>query len=446
MKEKGWDLMVKYLLYVIITISLFPFQGHLAVLAGLCTSLMGIFVIKIIKGTITIKQVNYRNNKYFIIFMLLLLLYSIASIFWARDIGGWMNYNIYLYIATSIFLVSNYVFNTVDDFIDIFKYISLISIIHNIIGWINITTKHYIFSSSPLIPDFLEKGNPLSLFNNTNDFATFLVFSIFVNIIIVMIEKRKWARVFYSVNILSSLILIYETMSRANYLALLLGIMAYILLISNKKNLLYFFGVSFCVLALVLYMIPTVNITVNNVLFGKVFNFGDEIRVNLIKNAFLFLNESKGFGIGAGNIAHYLQNYSTYYTNNINSLHNWWLDILVNYGVVFFISYIIFYIKMIIKLNKIRLAHHSNLFLKYTSISFISILFAYTIGSTSSSSNFPIIWIWVFFSIITSFLNIETSDQTVSVLNLNQVKDPQLSIENQLFDTKKHGGVIFWKL
>ncbi|QII82449.1 O-antigen ligase family protein [Jeotgalibaca arthritidis] len=403
--------MIKYLLYVIVTVTLFPFQGHLLILAGLSSILIGIFILKAVKGTITINQSDYHNNRYSILFMLVLLIYSLISIIWSEDLNGWLNYNIYIYIATCVMVVINYIFKSSEDFYELFNYVGLLTIIHNIIGWVNVTTGKYIFSTSPLIPDFKERGNPLSLFNNTNDFATFLVFSIFICFAIMMVEKNKKIKLLYLFTIMSSIFLIYKTMSRANYLALALGIATYILFISNRKKVWLMVIGSTLLFIVSIYVIPSVSFTVNHVLLNKFFNSGDEIRINLIKNAFVFLRDSNGLGIGAGNIAYYLENHSIYNTNNINSVHNWWLDILVNYGYVIFIFYIIFYGNLIWKLNKIRLQSYTNPFIKYTSVSLISILVSYIMGSTSSSSNFPIIWIWVFFGIVVSYLNILSVDK-----------------------------------
>jgi len=396
--------MVKFLLYLILTIAMFPFKGHLAILVVISSALLFLFANKLINGTITIRQIDYHRNRYFIIFMLILLTYSVLSIFWSVDLRGWLNYNIYLYIATVSLIVCNYILNTKEAFLEMFNYISITSIIHNVIGWINIITGNYILSSSPLIPDFREKGNPLSLFNNTNDFATYLVFTIFINLVVILTTNKRKQKVIYSLTILSSLIMIYETMSRANYLALTLGIVVFTFLISNNKKILFLLSTISGFLLASFFAIPKIFGTVNDMVFSKILNSGDLIRINLIKNGFAFLEDSKGFGIGAGNISYYLENYGVFDTYNIHSLHNWWLDILVTYGIVIFCLYLIYYGKLLVDLNKIK--NNGDQFIRYTAIAFLSILSSYLIGSGSSSSNFPIIWIWIFFSIMIAFLNI----------------------------------------
>ena len=57
-------------------------------------------------------------------------------------------------------------------------------------------------------------------------------------------------------------------------------------------------------------------------------------------------------GIGSGNMDYYMQNYAIYPTNNIPNMHNYWMEILVTYGIVIFIIFCICYLKTIIEIMK----------------------------------------------------------------------------------------------
>lgn len=405
--------MVKLLLFIILTIAMFPFSGHLAILVVLSGVLVILFVSKLKSGSITIYQGDFHKNKYFVIFMMSLLAYSIISLLWVQDISGWIYYNVYLFIATVSIVVCNNVLKTKKDFLEIFSYISFMSVIHNIIGWINVLTGEYILSTSPLIPDFREKGNPLSLFNNTNDFATFLVFSIFVTLIVILNTKIKTQRYLLSANVFSSLLLLYLTMSRANYLAFMLGLSIFSLLLMQNRKAIYALILVGGGALMGFIFIPQVFDAINNIIFTKIMNNGDAIRINLLKNGFHFIDQSKGFGVGAGNISYYLQNFSLYDSHNVNSLHNWWMDILVTYGLLFFVLYIIYYVMLLSRLKQLRKS--PNRFVRTTAICLISIFSSYLIGSISTSTNFPIIWLWLFFSIAIAFLNIETQSDVLNI-------------------------------
>ena len=52
----------------------------------------------------------------------------------------------------------------------------------------------------------------------------------------------------------------------------------------------------------------------------------------------LFLYSAIGFGVG--NAEYYMANFAKYYTAGIINPHNWWLEILVDYGILVFVGYI----------------------------------------------------------------------------------------------------------
>jgi teichuronic acid biosynthesis protein TuaE len=56
-----------------------------------------------------------------------------------------------------------------------------------------------------------------------------------------------------------------------------------------------------------------------------------------------FVYSTAGFGVGAGNAEYWMAHYSRYYTFGILDPHNWWLELLINYGVFIFAGYILFF-------------------------------------------------------------------------------------------------------
>ena len=47
-----------------------------------------------------------------------------------------------------------------------------------------------------------------------------------------------------------------------------------------------------------------------------------------------------------------MDNYAIFDTKGILNIHNWWMEILTGYGVIIFIMYIMFYIKLFLSLYK----------------------------------------------------------------------------------------------
>ena len=101
-------------------------------------------------------------------------------------------------------------------------------------------------------------------------------------------------------------------------------------------------------------------------------------------NGFEYLKMTKYVGVGAGNILYYLQNVRLKPTYGIFSMHNWWLEILVTYGVFCFSIYTFYYLSIIRKAI--------NLKNKWIVAWFVSFIFA----SISSSNIFTTSWVWIF--------------------------------------------------
>lgn len=57
------------------------------------------------------------------------------------------------------------------------------------------------------------------------------------------------------------------------------------------------------------------------------------VRTNIYRNLLLFTGETQGLGVGAGNVGHWLENYSAFDLRGHNTPHNWWLELLATYGV-----------------------------------------------------------------------------------------------------------------
>ncbi|MCS1352250.1 O-antigen ligase family protein [Mechercharimyces sp. CAU 1602] len=75
-----------------------------------------------------------------------------------------------------------------------------------------------------------------------------------------------------------------------------------------------------------------------------------ETRKMLILNGVFFLKESAGVGVGAGNVEPYMSK-----MNNVNeksNMHNWWMEILVNFGVFIFLLYLLFYFHFLLSLYR----------------------------------------------------------------------------------------------
>jgi len=99
-----------------------------------------------------------------------------------------------------------------------------------------------------------------------------------------------------------------------------------------------------------------------------------------------------------------MKNFSLYNTKGFINSHNWWLEILVNYGIIIFTGYIIFYFSLILKLGKIyyrKISSKKKTICEGLLISLVGFSFA-SLGPGSIMAFKPH---WLLFAFSLSFLN-----------------------------------------
>jgi len=128
------------------------------------------------------------------------------------------------------------------------------------------------------------------------------------------------------------------------------------------------------------------------------------VRYNLVRNSFIFLGNSLGFGVGAGNVEYHMANSPVYETSGRINVHNWWVEILTNYGIFIFTGYVVFYLGLLISLYKIyrRLTDTSERMICEASLVSLVIFF---FSSMSSSSIMALRPQWILFAFALGFLN-----------------------------------------
>lgn len=357
-----------------------------------------------------------KENEYSIKFMLFWFFYALITLGWVRDYTGWAKAIYFLGLGVLSIIVMYKFLRTKYDVIKALRFFSYMIIFHNIIGWYEILTGNYIFLTNDKINVYSVMNLPVSMFGNTNDFAVFLMFSIFILYICAINTKTSLSKLIYGFSAASSIVLLLYTGSRGSILGLIIGLMMFFFIsIRNKKTRKVLLVLSLIILAIII---------LNPKIFENLwysleailnFNFqqqggSDFVRKNLIANGIEFLFSTIGFGTGAGNIEYWMINYGELYTGGIINMHNWWLEILVGYGIVIFILYCIFYIKLIKDLKKKFIISQDKADLSI-SLGFISIISGYIVASISSSSNISSEWIWVFWGITIAYQGIESKNE-----------------------------------
>ncbi|MBP7058785.1 O-antigen ligase family protein, partial [Candidatus Gracilibacteria bacterium] len=198
---------------------------------------------------------------------------------------------------------------------------------------------------------------PTTVFFNENDYATFLSLTLPLVIVWIRYMSGFIARLAGFLFLIFGIIVLLTTGSRACYLALALSVGFWNLFIirHNKKTVI----LSACCFLVIAYILSgqyldnllTQILSLAALVSKKVHDIGGlHTRLNLYLNALYISGLSFPIGAGAGNAEYYLSNYQVYPTFSIINIHNWWLEILVNYGIPVFTGYVFLYFNVIYNL------------------------------------------------------------------------------------------------
>jgi teichuronic acid biosynthesis protein TuaE len=369
--------------------------------------LMVFFTFKLIKGNVSIYQSKVKLILYFFLFW---FGYGCLALAWSQSITDGIRYLFLLFIGIMLVMFVNVYFTSHLHYLNFFYIWIFMTAILLMIGlWNNVTQQHLAISSINFQADY-KQHVPTAVFVNQNDYATFLAISTFFLFSFAKYSKNTFAKLTGYFLLSLSIYLIYITSSRASILGLLIGVAMYLFLISPRK------------IKKVILILGTLGAASGLVIFsGKVFSlfgrvqslFGyippsemnsNSIRINLAKNAFDFIATSFGFGVGPGNSEYYLEHFAKYNTTDIFIMHNWWLEIFTNFGLLIFVGYVLMFATLIIsfyKFYKKPIENHEKMIVE--ALLFGLITFIVSSISPSSVANLFYHWLLIAFSV--GFLN-----------------------------------------
>jgi teichuronic acid biosynthesis protein TuaE len=397
-------------------VALFPVQLGFFTLFPYRFFLLSLVIIFFSKGLVNGKIVfHHKHIKTYIYILFFWLLYSIISIAWAASKGDAIRDITLLLMSFFLIFFSAYYFDKEKDFINLFNIWMFVLCVLIMIGfWENITGNHLILSKYYNETRIRFMYTPTTIFHNPNDFATYISLSIPFILSFCRHTKKIFIRLLNICCFLAAFYLLVSTGSRANIIAVffeILFIFLFLLNINKKAKFLISLTMIIIIFSVIfplesVYRFYYKIITELNSLFSQIELMEGSIgtRVNLIKNGLYFLYSTSGFGVGAGNAEYYMEHYSQYYTGGILNPHNWWLEILINYGILVFIAYILFYVGIIGNLWTVyrnNLIKVEKMICEALLISMVGFFFA----SMSSSSIFVFKPHWLLLAFSLSFIN-----------------------------------------
>lgn len=386
-------------------LSLFPFR-----VIFVLVSYLFLLVFLFNRGGFDISHIKVRP---YIKFLLFWILYAFFSFLWAKDRPSTIKDLIFLFTNISIILFVVYYFTNLKDFERFYNLWLFILLLLISIGLWNNITGHQLTEYEG-IPSYYEgvfMHTPRATFNNPNDYATYLALSVPFVITFIRYAKNSVFKLFGVFILLVCIYLIIFTFSRSNYIAILIGfVFWYLFLVKNVSSKIKIVLISIFLFLFFLFSTSFME-TIGDIFFTEIKSLTEQsdsgsmnIRSNLVKNSFLFLINSFGFGIGAGNSEYYMEHYSVYNTHGITDVHNWWIELLLEYGIFFFLAYLLFYLNIFINLYKVY-KRLKNVVMKKICESLLIGLVVFLFASISSSSILNLIIQWMLFAFCLGFLN-----------------------------------------
>lgn len=319
---------------------------------------------------------------YEIIVLFYWIFHATLSLIWCRDINlakyFYISLLVNLFLMIMIFLIIN----------DLKTYNALL-ICNNvgiafliIIGIWEVSTGNHLVVS--LSFKHVLKNNPTAIFGNANDFATYLFFGIPPMFFWASIIKKKY--IFYMFFLISSF-LIYKTGSRSNMLAIIIFTFFYLVLNFSIKKISIKKIIYIIIIFLVLIILYNgiIGLIETNLPYSSGNTNSDIARISWIISALNSMHKYFYMGMGPG---------QSILTNGTN-LHNFWVEILVEYGVLVFCLFIFMWIRMFKEAIKIYDSF---------SVMIISFIIASQVSLLSSSSAFGLRIVWIVLAIIILFL------------------------------------------
>ncbi|MGB9879532.1 MAG: O-antigen ligase family protein, partial [Anaerolineae bacterium] len=374
--------------------------------------LWGLLVIRTcVEGRVTLPQARTRS---YLAFFAVWMTYAMLSVGWAAAKGQVIRHSVVLFTGVSLLFLVTYYLRDRRVFKDFYliwfwAFCGLI-----ILGfWEHLTGVHLPSSRYHDYPEASLMYLPMGVFYNPNDYATFLSISTPFALSLARYAGARLAGLIGIGTTLAAFYLIVVTASRANILAVLL-VLGFLLffLTRLKQKVKAAFGV-LVLLAIALFVLPgpiqdfssRVATELDSIVGQAELEYGSvAIRANLIRNGLEFVWQTAGLGVGAGNAEYWMANFARYDTRGIISPHNWWLEILINYGVFVFVGYVAVYLSILWRLWRAwrKAANREE---RMIAEALLLSLIGFSVASISSSSIMAFNPNWMLFAFALAFLN-----------------------------------------
>nr|WP_321268046.1 O-antigen ligase family protein [uncultured Sulfurimonas sp.] len=230
-----------------------------------------------------------------------------------------------------------------------------------------------------------------------------------------LLYKKKYIK--YT-GVISIFLLIVMSGSRGVFIAFSFMIFLYLFFL-NKKRFLLSISILPLIVILLISNLDTLKNSENNkineiatsfdvlIIYLEGNNDGSNsigIRQQLIKNGLDALIVSNFLGVGGGGSVAVQEKYGDIRGHATTSMHNFWIEMLVDSGVLFTIFFLLWYTYIVLKLYLIGIRTKHLKFKYYSQALFLS-MSSFTLGAISASTVIYLLPMWIMFSFAIATIN-----------------------------------------
>lgn len=281
-----------------------------------------------------------------------------------------------------------------------------------LVGLWEVTTNHH-FSSSGAAGSYYNLQHAATVgFFNPNDYSFFLVVSL--PIIFYWIKKKALYRFIGIFMLISSFYITNQNGARFIEIIYVAAVVLFLIRLLRKRKIL----LTYLFVSVALIGVFNFNTIYESLASSVLPNSNDEsvyIRKLLLENGWSIF-KTHPFGIGAGNITSYMAE-NGLGVNGITVVHNFWLEILIEFGIFVFLGFFIFYVSSLYRMYK-AVKHMESIRNLVRPLLWSSVIFIPACIESSSIFVFNITWF--FFGTMICVVNVIKNENKVNVNHLPQ--------------------------
>jgi teichuronic acid biosynthesis protein TuaE len=367
----------------------------------------------------------------FLLFLVFWVAWTLVSLIWATDKMAAIRYSIFLMMMVSLSGGTVLAVNNVKVLRIVLLLLLAVLGVSLGIGLLEVLTDFRLPTSGLVSRPERYQWAVTSFFHNQNDFATFIALWLPFTLAVPFFTKRDHLVGGSLLCSLVAVLCLLYTGSRTNLLAYAVFVPTLLLAVALKRGTsttrrqwalgLVLVGLVTCTLLLgTSGLLPVLSPPAIGVQHWRFDTLGDEIaagtgsggnRLNLIMGGLAALRGSHFLGVGPGNAEYHLSQMPV--LTKVYNLHNWWMEVLVNGGIIVFLGYVVFYAGLLYCLVRVAITVKGRL-LAFTATSLLAALLGYTFGALSPSSAIHFTPMWIHFGLSMAVINMHRKQSTDS--------------------------------